>query len=287
MSTESNTNTHNILEQYYRRPEIYVTLPSNGQFYPEGTLESSATGELPVYGMTAKDDIFLKTPDALISGEAVVQVIKSCIPSIKDPWEMPITDVDYALIAIRIASYGEEMTMESTCTNCQHEHALGIDLTHYIEKLGSITIDTDQSTIEYNELKIHIKPLSYHELSLLQRKAFEEQRVLQLAQDSEEMEEEERQKIYTDILTNMTEINISMISSAIQGIELPEGELIVNKEEIVKFIDNSNVKLFNKITEVIESIREKTVIPPINSECPECKHPFEFPLIFNYSSFFA
>ena len=157
------------LAQFYRQPEIYITLPG-AQFYPEGVLELSATGEIPVFPMTAKDDIAIKTPDALISGEAVVQVISSCIPSIKDPWQMPATDVDFSLIAIRIASFGSEMLLDNLCSNeeCNEEFQVGVDLNPYIEHLGNISISYDASVISYGELKVHIKPLTYKDLSIIQ-----------------------------------------------------------------------------------------------------------------------
>ena len=114
MSEDSQTGSK--LAQFYRQPEIYITLPGS-QFYPEDVLEITASGEIPIFPMTAKDDIIIKTPDALISGEAVVNVISSCVPAIKDPWKMPASDVDFVLIAIRIASFGNEMLLDYTCTN--------------------------------------------------------------------------------------------------------------------------------------------------------------------------
>jgi hypothetical protein len=61
--------------------------------------------------MTTKDEITLKTPDALLNGQGVVNVIESCCPAIKDAWAMPSIDVDATLIAIRIASYGNQMDL--------------------------------------------------------------------------------------------------------------------------------------------------------------------------------
>ena len=286
MSNE-NIESPSILSDYYRQPEIYITLPSGGQFYPEGTLEQSATGELPVYPMTAKDDIIIKTPDALISGEAVVQIISSCLPAIKDPWQMPASDVDFVLIAIRIASYGNQMDMDLTCAECEEEHSISLNLDHYIDKLSNIPFNDEQTTIPYGKVKIHLKPLSYYELSLLQRKTFEEQQILQAANTVEEMSEEEREQMYQRVLTNMTEINISTVSSGVQGIELPEGELVVDKKEIIDFVNNSSVRLFNKITTVMEDIRDRALIPPTNVKCPKCEKETEIPVIFDYSSFFG
>ena len=276
------------LAQFYRQPEIYITLPS-AQFYPEGILEVGATGEIPVYPMTAKDDIAIKTPDALISGEAVVQVISSCIPSITDPWQMPATDVDFALIAIRIASFGEEMELEYTCTNeaCAEEFRVGVNLNQYIEHLGNINISYETTLINYGDIKIHIKPLTYFDLSIIQRRSFEEQRAMEAASQMEELSEEERQQAYQKILNNLTELNISSITSGVQGIELPDGELVTNKEEIIDFVNNTSVKLYRKITDAITTIRETTDLEPVESECPECKNVMQVPLLFDYANFFV
>jgi len=103
----------NPLKNYFRQPKLFLSLPSKGKYYPEGSLEVSESGEYPVFSMTAKDELSLKTPDALINGQSTVDVIQSCIPSIKNAWKMPSLDLDAALIAIRIATYGEMMTVST------------------------------------------------------------------------------------------------------------------------------------------------------------------------------
>jgi len=72
--------TPNPLINYFRQAKIYLTLPSGGKYYKEGSLELTESGELPVMPMTAKDELALKTPDALLSGQATVDLIQSCIP---------------------------------------------------------------------------------------------------------------------------------------------------------------------------------------------------------------
>lgn len=276
-----------LLEQYYRQPEIYITIPHDGKFYPEGSLELSQTGEIPVYAMTAKDDIILKTPDALISGEAVAQVIRSCIPAIKDPWQVPASDIDYILVAIRIASYGNDMELEFKCEKCEEEFNYAVNLNHYIEHLSEASFSIESSVLKYGEVKVHIKPLSYLDLSLIQRRTFEEQRAIEAVGLMEDKTEEERTEMYNEILNTMTEININSISSGIKGIELPDGTMVTDKEEIVAFVNNASVKLFKKITSTIQSIKDKTALDPLEIECPKCEHSFKSPLIFDYANFFA
>jgi len=276
-----------ILEQYYRQPEIYITVPNDGEFYPPGVLEIPESGEIPVYAMTAKDDIILRTPDALISGEAIAQLITSCVPSIKDPWQIPASDIDYILVAIRIASYGNEMELEFKCEKCENEFNYEIGLGPYIEKLGEISFSEENKVISYGDIKIHIKPLSYTDLTFIQRRTFEEQRALQAVNQMEDQSDEEKTKFYNEILNTMTDININSIASGVKGIELPDGILITDKEEIVAFVNNASIKLFRKISSTIRDARQKTVLEPLHIECPECEHKFDSPLIFDYANFFV
>ena len=105
----------NPLQRFFRQPAIYIRLPSEGKYYPDGSITIPPNGELPVYPMTAMDEITYRTADALFNGSAVINVIKSCVPNIVDPWQMPTVDVDAVLVGIRIASYGHELELESRC----------------------------------------------------------------------------------------------------------------------------------------------------------------------------
>ena len=84
----------NPLQKYFRQPKIYIGLPSKGNWYPDGSIEKTETGEYPIYAMTARDELMFKTPDALFTGRATADVIKSCIPTILDPWKLVGYDID-------------------------------------------------------------------------------------------------------------------------------------------------------------------------------------------------
>ena len=150
--------TSSPLSAYYRQPKIYVSLPSKGKYYAEGALDKSEDGTYPVYSMTAKDELMFKTPDALLSGQSTVAVINSCIPSIKDPWHLPTIDLDAILVAIRIATYGSNMDIDTECPACKEEQRYGFDLTKYLEELAQFNY-TDIFTS--GELVFHIRPYTY------------------------------------------------------------------------------------------------------------------------------
>ena len=129
------TQSPNPLKAFFRQPAIYLKLPSNGSFWPEGSVEFPHNRELPVYPMTAVDEITYRTPDALFSGQSVIDVVQSCIPAIKNAWAMPYIDVNSILIGIRVASYGHAMEVSTVCTNCNHEDDFELDLRHVLNQM--------------------------------------------------------------------------------------------------------------------------------------------------------
>ena len=127
----------NPLRQYFRRPAVHIKLPSNGRYYDSTVIEMPESGELPVFPMTAIDDITAHTPDALFNGSAVTDIIKSCIPNIKDPWKINSIDLDAILIAIRNASGDGKMDVESTCPKCNSTFPYSINLMAILSQIKS------------------------------------------------------------------------------------------------------------------------------------------------------
>ena len=146
---------NNPLSQYFRQAAIYIKLPSQGQFYTPGTLEVPINGEFPVYPMTAIDEITYRTPDALFNGQAVVDVIQSCVPSIKNAWAIPGIDLNAILIGVRIASYGHDMEIATRCPACQTESDFGVDLRMVLDSIR----ETDYTApIRHGDLEITLMP---------------------------------------------------------------------------------------------------------------------------------
>ena len=134
----------NPLRQFFRQPAIYIKLPSLGNHWPKDTLAMPDNGELPVLPMTAIDEITARTPDALFNGTAVTELIKSCVPCIKDPWSIPTIDLDAILIAIRAATNGNLLDIESTCPSCNESASYNVNL---IGLLSKIVVDEYKNNV--------------------------------------------------------------------------------------------------------------------------------------------
>lgn len=274
--------SNNPLKNYFRQPAIYLRLPSNGQFYPPGTLDMPANNELPVYPMTAVDEITYRTPDALFNGSATINVIQSCIPGIKDAWAIPASDVDSILIAIRIASYGHEMEFESTCPNCQHTDSRALDLRLVLDSLKTPDY---QSTVKHGDLEIFFRPMTYKNLNENNQMQFEEQRMYQ-AISSTEMPESEKATILADALQKITKMTVNALTQNIGVIKTPEA-FVNDSENIRDFLENCDRTLFNRIRDHIIKIRTDSELKPIDLECSECHHQYTQSLTLDMTSFFG
>lgn len=280
--TQGSQKKVNPLVGFYRQPKIYVKLPSKGEFYPEDALDKSETGDYPVFAMTAKDELLLKTPDALLSGQSTVEVIKSCVPAITNPWKMPTIDVDAVLIAIRIATYGETMDVFSTCSQCKEENKYGIELTKHLNVAQSVEYPTE---IQVEELIVHLKPYNYKQLTETNVKVMEQQRLFNIVND-EKLSDAEKLEKFGKSFSNLTEMTVEAIVGCIERIDAPTGSTD-DKEYIREFINNTSKEVFQSISNVLNDMKEKTTIPEQKVKCEKCEHEYSMPVTLDQSNFFA
>lgn len=272
----------NPLANYFRQPKLYITLPSHGRFYPEGSIDVSEIGEYAVYAMTAKDELMFKTPDALMNGQSTVEVIKSCVPSIKNPWFMPSIDIDAVLIAIRIATYGDEMEFTSSCPSCNHFNDLIFKLTNYLDVASSFEYN---NLIDLDPLKIYIKPYSYKEISKHAIRALEQQKIINIV-NNDSLSDEDKIEQFSESFVKLTELTVSVVAGCVYKIETPEGT-VEDSQQIAEFIENSDKETFNAINERIADLKEKITMKSQEITCQECSHQFKVDITMDQSNFFA
>ena len=271
----------NPLAKHFRQPAIYIKLPSNGAHNDETSLVPTENGELPVYPMTALDEITYRTADALFNGSAVTNVIKSCIPAFVDPWQVSTADLDTILIAIRIASYGHEMEFTSKCPKCEESNDFGIDLREIME---SMTTPDFSTPVTIGDVIIHFKPLSYKEQNDNNTAQFQDQKMLE-ALPSSDMAEEEKIKLLQQAFNNVSLLTLNAIADSISMIQTGD-DVVVDKDHIREYIKNCDMKSFSKIREKITHIKEVAEIKPLHVVCNDCKNEYNTPFTMNVANFF-
>jgi hypothetical protein len=275
------TQTANPLRQFFRQPAIYLRLPSNGHYWDDNSLDYPSNRELPVYPMTAIDEITYRTPDALYSGQAVVNVIQSCIPSIKNAWKMPVIDLNAVLVAIRIASYGHDMDIITTCPACNTDAEFTLDLRTVLDKLKSG--DFDQQ-LTHGDLQITFRPITYQNQNDSNQNQFEQQKRIQMIQVSD-LADDEKIKELNVSLQKITELTIEALKWSIASIRTPQA-LVTEPEYIHEFITNCDRSVFNSIKDHIINLRQTSELDPLDVECPTCHHKYKQQLTMDQTSFF-
>ena len=284
------TEKTNPLIKYYRQPQIYITLPSKGKYYPADVFTPTETGEVPIMPMTAKDELAFKTPDAMISGQATVDVIKSCVPNLKNPWKMNNFDTDAILLAIRIATYGETMDISYRVPVTNETQSHSINLVALLEDLAKVII-TDEATTKKG-FKIKIAPLDYQTLTKVQVAQFEQQKIYATV-NSSALTESQKSEQFVKSFKTLNEINFSLLVDSIIEIVTPAGDKVNDKKQIAEFCNNCDATLINEVQDELAKIRTQAQMKPITFKATEeqikkgAPATYEVPVTFDNSNFFG
>lgn len=275
------TQNANPLKNYFRTAALHLRLPSGGQHWAPGTLDMPPTGEIPVLPMTAIDEIAYRTPDALFNGSAIVQVIQSCCPNIRNAWAAPGVDVTAILMAIRLASYGSDLEVNSTCPNCSTDSDYSLSLQDAMAKLR---MPNFEKPITHGDLEIYFRPIGYQTQNVINAKQFEQQRMIVQTRSSD-LPEEEQNRILSQTLDVLTKLTIDILVANVAAIRTPTA-LVSEPEHIEEFIRNCDRKLYNQIRDHAMALREQSEIPPLQVTCSNCSHQYQQTIVLDATSFF-
>jgi hypothetical protein len=272
----------NPLQQYFRQPKIYINLPSNGVYNRPGSIQGDATN-MPVYGMTGMDEIIIRTPDALFSGEATAKIVGSCCPTIKDPWDLSILDTNLVFTSIRIATYGNTMTVVHNCRECDTQSEYDLDLNKIIEHYSKCHYE---SKVAFKEFTVKIKPLTYKQQTEYNLKMYEFRK--QILQADALPEGEERSRLINELWKTLALTTNDYQMNNIDSVEL--ASTVVNEQvHIFEWLNNCDKSIIDAIKKQIEINTDTWQLPTFPVECtnPECKHPVDLTVELDNANFFA
>lgn len=275
------TQSSNPLRKYFRQPAIHLRLPSNGKFYPPGTIQMPPNGELPIYPMTAVDEIVTRTPDALFNGSSIVEIISSCVPNIKDAWSVPAVDLNALLTAVRLASYGHEMDISCKCPKCQEVDDFTVDLRAVLDNIRMP--DYDQP-ITLGDLTVYFVPMTYKQINEVGRIQYEDQKIVQMVNNSELTEDEKMNRL-GEAFKRITQLTVKSIAASINAIKSDDA-MVTDPAQIEEFLLNIEKNMFETIKEHVVKLREATDLKPIDIRCSSCEHEYQQSFTLDMTNFF-
>lgn len=272
----------NPLQKHFRQPAIHMALPSEGRWWRPGALELSPTRQVPIYPMTARDEILLRTPDALMNGSSIIELFQNCCPAIKDAWSIPNIDVDALLIAIRIASYGPQLDIKNRCPHCDAENLHAYDLT---VRLEAIRCPDFSKSIQHNGLEYRLRPLNYFAVTRENTVTFRETKLLE-ALNADESNQVEKEKLIRESIKNLADANILSLAYQTESITTPEGS-VTDFNHIHEFYLNVKAETIRYLNDRIKNIYDSVAIEDTKAACVECTKEYLVPFEFDYANFFG
>ena len=292
----------NPLKQYTRIPKVYLKLPSMGKFYPANFINYSPNGEVGVKALTAADDMVLNNSDALLNGDAVFQVLKSCIDC-RDVKQLLLPDVNSIMLAIRSASKGDKIKFETNCPHCKKDHTEEVS----ILKLLSATVDIDSVSdktkyvIETPDatLIVNIKPSPYTDVTEANLLSFEQARLVQFFRNSKDISDEVKKEKMKEAFDKIIKLQQRIFVNSVEKVDIiqknGEDEIVTavtDKAHIAEFIRDLEDSHAKKINEQLEVLNSQIGTPDTIEVLCECEKSFKLevkfdPVNFSEDSFLA
>lgn len=294
-------------------PGVTVALPSQGRFYEPGVLaEGTDVNEVEVGTLSMVDELKYRDPFLLASGRAMRDMVRRICPAVLDPDKLCDIDMEAIILAARIASYGEEMEVEVTCSNpatveeldpdtqeptgktfpvCEHQDKYTADLISLMQKYAPLeNLDEYDFVLKPWGQKIAFKPMS-HEMSLHVTKMMM-QRNKEIAEfeginDDDALFNDGAMDAYVRAMTTTVEMTVDLLVDTIHMVTAASGAVITDKGMIHEWIlrlprekvEEINIAA-NKLIEHTRSMSKFTYV------CPACGHEQDVPLVLDADKLF-
>jgi len=254
-----------------RIPGESFRLPSQALFYTNGELDESVKeGEVHVYPMTGIDEIVLRTPDKLLSGEGIAEVFQHCIPQILKPRDLLAKDVDYLLMALRLLSYGNDLSVsyQHGCENSK-SHSYTIPIRPLLRESRQIDPTTLAQVFVLTTSAgqvVHLRPALF-------KNVIEVFQTSVLASGQDEFADKDLKKIHTDLV----EIFVNMIL---------EVDGISDRDQIREWVTLLTPGMLQEIGTKSQEIANWGLNPVVSIECRDCRQSIPLEVPVNPVSFF-
>lgn len=273
----------NPLKQYFRQFKLYLKLPSGTSYYPPGSIDFTESGEVGVMPMTGRDELALKNPDSLLNGEALIEVIKSCIPAVKNPRILLTNDIDALITAVRFATFNDSLETNLRCPECSHHNSFKLDLQYaldnmeYLEAEYVVHLDTGAS--------VFVRPYTFPDLLKTLHSQFEQNKIAR-AIENETLSDVQRTEIFAKAFKEVSTLTYELLlNSIIKVVDESKGIDVSNKDFIKEFLFNIDKKSIDKISDIIKEINNIGIKRTFIAKCDACNHEWENEIDFNPVNF--
>jgi SLT domain-containing protein len=128
------------------------------------------------------------------------------------------------------------------------------------------------------------RPATYEEQNKSALEQFEKQKMLQQANESN-ITDEDRNKMLSESLRQITELTMNLISKSIAAIQVP-GAVVNDPEQIKEFLRQCDRNVFKQIRDHVIDLTQQGQIKPLDVECTACSNRYTQEINLDMTSFF-
>lgn len=269
---------------------IKVALPTMGRFYEDGVIDENCKAEdLEVRAIGIMAELTTRDPFLLASGKGVELLIPQICPAILQPSKLAEIDLETILIAARIATHGNIMTVDHKCTNpiqaeegkepelCGEENQIEVDLYDIIMRYAPIEFNSNY-IVEFPKYgqKVYLRPIEYGQAmnilkdslnSMTKTEEFNNTPVDDLMNDESRLDE------YAEYITKQAITTMGGIINSVFFVETESGDRVFNHDQIKEWllaISKDDVKeILDKASDLSKELQGNTII---KYKCNGCGH---------------
>jgi hypothetical protein len=280
--------TMNPLEPYFRKPQVYISLPSQGRWYKPQDITLTGDNELAIYGMTARDDVLLNTPDAMLNGEALKKVIANCVPDVHNINALVTPDLEAIFVAMKLASGDGTIEINRDCPKCGHDCSWDLQCQPILDRQTLIE-HQDGVVVVDQSLEIHVKPYDYKQRSIFIQQEYQEERAIRqwdtLNPDSSDLLKAE---VMAQAIDNISQITIKLVSASITHVKiLHSGEVVSDPDFIIEWLRSAPRAQAEAIISAVDQLNKCGPNKNIDVECPSCANTWQVTISYDPISFFV
>ena len=280
---------NNPLQKHFRRPALWIRLPTGGRWYQDGSVQTNENNEVRIFGLTAIDDIMLNTPDALLNGHALESVLQSCVPDIKNIKRVLQPDLDAIFLGIKAATNNGKFEIERKCEACEHENNFEVQCNHLLDSMTYVD-DSDTVVLIYTDLRVHIRPYDFEMRSILIQKQLEEQRTLgAIERDEQIIDDMQRADLLARSIEKLTHLTFKLVANSITAVEMlgTDQITVADKEHIAEWLTNIPKSTADAVITAVNELNQVGPPKETDAQCTECGHTWKEKLQFDPALFFT
>ena len=280
---------NNPLQKHFRRPALWVKLPTGGRWYGDGCVHMNEDQQVQIYALSAKDDIMLNTPDALLNGHALENVIQSCVPEVRDVKKLLQPDLDAIFLGIKAATNNGKFEIERKCEACEHENNFEMRCDTLLDHMSYVE-DSDTVIMIGLDLRVHVKPYSYEMRTLMIQKQLEEQRTLgAIEKDENIVDDMIRADILAKSIDKIASLTFRLVARSITAVDLlgQEPQTVSDTDHIAEWLANIDKNTADAIIEAVNNLNNIGPPKETDAQCTECGHMWKEKLSFDPALFFT